>query len=267
MSSYGNMSPPVGGDVNKGTALLVVIVISFVLAILSVSGRMAVRVFIVRSVGWDDWTMILAAVSLPPIRAICVSLIHPEIAATISTAFNLEYLHDGGGRHQFYLSAAEGVDASKWSTLANLPFILATTLTKISICVMIVRITTSKHIKRALWVVVGLLVAINGACFIVIVGECRPIAAVWDYSLRGDCWSHNVLMSFALVQFSKYQSPDPCQHTDPCSLLDNHRPDLHLATYRRALEHQDQQGPEDRDLWANRARSVVSTPVSAANSC
>ena len=54
--------PPPGGDQNHGPALLAVAIVSTTLAIVTTIIRLLGRIFVVRSVGWDDYTIAAAAV-------------------------------------------------------------------------------------------------------------------------------------------------------------------------------------------------------------
>lgn len=49
--------------VNEGAGLLVVAWVEASLGLLLLAGRLFTRARIVQKVGWDDWTMIFAAVS------------------------------------------------------------------------------------------------------------------------------------------------------------------------------------------------------------
>lgn len=54
---------PPGGDINKGPLVLALAIVSTSLALLAVGTRIFVRVKIVRSVGWDDYAIVVAVVS------------------------------------------------------------------------------------------------------------------------------------------------------------------------------------------------------------
>ena len=62
--SYPMGPPPVGGDQNRGPALRDVTIVSFTLVVLALVLRMYSRRFLVRQVGWDDYTIIAATVRL-----------------------------------------------------------------------------------------------------------------------------------------------------------------------------------------------------------
>lgn len=56
-------SPPPDGDVNRGKVILIVGWLESALALVFLCGRLYTRIRINRSVGWDDWAMIVAYVS------------------------------------------------------------------------------------------------------------------------------------------------------------------------------------------------------------
>jgi hypothetical protein len=63
MAGYGTQGPPPGGNVNQGTSILIVIVVTFALVLLLFGLRLVTRIFIVRSMGWDDYTIIAATIT------------------------------------------------------------------------------------------------------------------------------------------------------------------------------------------------------------
>lgn len=215
MSSYpsAKSSPPADGDQNHGTRMLIVIVTTFTIVVVILCLRLSVRLFVVRSMGWDDYSIIAATVCLlHPFLYLSFILQNAlkliltwKIAATICNAFNLNYIHSGGGRHSYYLGIQGEINASKWSTLAQLPFIIATTFTKVSICFMIVRITNSKSLIRFMWAMIGALIAINLMGFIVVAARCTPFEAGWNYyTIQGKCWPHKVLEVQSYLQGGIY---------------------------------------------------------------
>lgn len=54
---------PPDGDVNKGPVVLAITYVTTSIALVAVALRMFVRVKIVKSVGWDDYAILLASVS------------------------------------------------------------------------------------------------------------------------------------------------------------------------------------------------------------
>ena len=128
------------------------------------------------------------------------------MCAAVQTSFVLEHVAAGGGRHAYYLSREQNTAQIKWSVLEQIPFIVATTLTKVSICLMIIHITNNKKLVRFLGVLVFLLASINAACLVGLLTQCRPLVAFWDYSVKGQCWNHSTLVVFDWLQGGKFDS-------------------------------------------------------------
>lgn len=55
--------PPLEGNQDKAPAIIIVATILVTLTTLFVLVRFAVRIWIVKAVGWDDWTILFAEVS------------------------------------------------------------------------------------------------------------------------------------------------------------------------------------------------------------
>ena len=128
--------PPPGGDVNKGPALAAVTTVIFTASLLSLCLQMFVRLYMIRSTAWDDYTAILATMS------ICMRLRHPflqsqicdtdeyQAVAAVNYAFIIKEVGEGGGRHAFYLGPQR---TAAVVNVATYPFLFATCITNISV--------------------------------------------------------------------------------------------------------------------------------------
>ncbi|CAD6593963.1 MAG: hypothetical protein ASARMPRED_008249 [Alectoria sarmentosa] len=179
----GKFAPPPGGDRNHGIALRDVTIVTFTLALFMSTMRLSARVFLVKKTGWDDWIMTLAT----------------SIAA-VQTSFILKCVASGGGRHQFYLSKEQQLNSTKWNTLSQIPLVVSNCLIKLSICFLIIRITNNRQLVKWMWALIGALVLVNGACFVNLLAQCRPIQAYWDYSIQHACWSEKILTDISWLQ-------------------------------------------------------------------
>ena len=54
--------PPPQGDYSKGTSIIIFDVVTVSIATIVVALRFAVRIWISKRLGWDDWTILAAAV-------------------------------------------------------------------------------------------------------------------------------------------------------------------------------------------------------------
>ncbi|KAF2791050.1 hypothetical protein K505DRAFT_249822 [Melanomma pulvis-pyrius CBS 109.77] len=168
---------PPGGDHNKGPALAAVNMVTFCVAVVIVTARVLYRALKIKQTSWDDYTIVLAL-----------------IAAAVNTAFIMKYVESGGGRHAIYLRM-KAVDVAKWSTIAQLPFIISTTLTKVSIALMILRIKpNSMRLRWSMAPLITIVVCVNIAGIVILAAGCRPFEANWNYaSVHRNCWPRKVL--------------------------------------------------------------------------
>lgn len=113
----------------------------------------------------------------------------------------MKYVEYGGGRHTVYLKM-KAVDVAKWSTIAQIPFIISTTLTKASIALMILRISNSKKLKWSMAPLIVIVVCVNLAGIIILTARCKPFEANWNYAIARDsiCWPNAVLKNQNFLQ-------------------------------------------------------------------
>ena len=62
MSDFG--PAPEGGDVNRGPSVTVCVTVLFTASLITTIVRMYVRKYIVRQIGWDDYTICVAMVRI-----------------------------------------------------------------------------------------------------------------------------------------------------------------------------------------------------------
>ncbi|KAF2245922.1 hypothetical protein BU26DRAFT_432477 [Trematosphaeria pertusa] len=177
MSQYAALEVPSNGDHSKGPALEAVNLASFCLAAVVVTARVLYRMVKTKQTSWDDYTIIISTV-----------------AAALNTAFIVKYVESGGGRHAYYLGMS-ALDAKKWSTVAQIPFILSTTLTKVSIALMILRISNSRKLKWSMAPLIAIVVCVNFTGLIMLVAGCTPFEGQWNYMIQRKCWPREAMMS------------------------------------------------------------------------
>ncbi|MCJ1237045.1 hypothetical protein MMC14_005029 [Varicellaria rhodocarpa] len=174
---------PPGGDRDRGYILVAVSVTTFAFVALSGALRLITRAFIIRQLGWDDF---------------CISL--ALLLSIVSTAFNVKQIHEGGGRHIYYLSPPHAIEARKWVDLAELFVFIITCLTKVSFCLFLMRIPNSKRVIYFLWLLIVALIVVNASCAIVYILQCRPMAALWNPTIEARCWSSNLYLIWGYIQ-------------------------------------------------------------------
>ncbi|MCJ1358483.1 MAG: hypothetical protein MMC33_008483 [Icmadophila ericetorum] len=132
--------------------------------------------------GWDDHMMILAV----------VFSIVDDFAFTI-------FFQAGIGRHILCLSEANVSTILKWLTITDVLDVAAVGCAKISVCLYIQRVlgnSISKLSLLLLRVLLGCIVLLHAADFLVFLLQCRPIQAIWDSQVPGTCYSMHTSLTF-----------------------------------------------------------------------
>ena len=96
-------------------------------------------------------------------------------------------VHYGLGRHTQFLTAEQSKTALKllWVGFCITPSAEATA--KISITLMLIRITTSTRWKCFFYTLIVSFIMITIATLIGILCSCKPVGLLWDLSLKGRC--------------------------------------------------------------------------------
>ena len=90
---------------------------------------------------------------------------------------------EGFGRHLYYIKQTpkQIPRATFWHVIWPPTFLLSVTLTRISVCLLLLRIFGVNHTwRRYLWGVAVLILAISILSFIMTFTQCRPYAKSWD---------------------------------------------------------------------------------------
>ncbi|MCJ1428622.1 hypothetical protein MMC29_006532 [Sticta canariensis] len=180
-------TPPPDGDQNRSGGLFATTLLVTCLAIILVTLRMIVRISIVKKVGWDDVTIILAALG------------HP-----IGSGLVIAQIAWGLGRHAFYLTNHEFREFQKFSYGEWLQTFATLTFTKISICLLLLRITISRGYIRSLQALIAALVLTNVVLTVLWIVQCRPNPErAWNNEIPGTCFTkgqlERIIISQALI--------------------------------------------------------------------
>ena len=184
MSSMG--PPPPDGDVNYGPGNVETIAVLCTISIVVVAMRFATRIWITKSLWWDDWTILLAL-----------------LGTVIGSALDFVEVHYGFGRHQYYLTAYQLQEFQKYTygewiqTFATLMWL------KVSICLFLLRIPTSKALIRPLQGAIAFLILSNVILTLLWILQCLPVAASWNMKISGKCFTKDQLREIILAQASE----------------------------------------------------------------
>ncbi|KZL70974.1 integral membrane protein [Colletotrichum tofieldiae] len=142
------------------SSLVVLLIITTVLRLWTRLGR--------RNVGLDDYTIAVSAVT-----------------ATTRYAFGVMQLRYGNGRHRFYLSDYNYMMLNMYGWWGQLFHFTSMAFLKVSLCLLAIRIQSSRTLKVLLYTVMAGSLVINFAVVAILLAECRP-AGFWRNDAQ--CW-------------------------------------------------------------------------------
>ena len=134
----------------------------------------------------------------------------------------------GLGRHSFFLTFNQkrNFHALSWADWVQTIVTLA--LTKVSICLFLLRIVDGRPFKLALYGLIAFLSLFSAVSLFLFIGVCRPLKAYWNVNVEGaKCLSDEQVMHIVLAQGSKslvftlkpYQRVRADQHTLVLSII------------------------------------------------
>ncbi|DAA78147.1 TPA_exp: Integral membrane protein [Trichophyton benhamiae CBS 112371] len=172
---------PPDGDVNKGHIIIILTWTGFSISLLLVIARIWTRVKVVRAFGWDDGFIILALA-----------------CAVVNAAMVTTSIAHGTGRHQFYLTKEQAMQADKYNWISQGFHVASTNWAKVSIMLFLLRII-GHATRQAPYFYGGMvfLSVVNFVCIFTIYGQCMPVESLWDHSIKGKCWNPRIQRDFA----------------------------------------------------------------------
>jgi len=186
------------------TTILVVATLLFALRLLARSMTPAKR-------GWDDHILIPSYLLLLALLAtlygtaylIYLSCSNILVILTNLTIYIVDVVQAGLGRHA---AAVVIEEPNKIKTFLFLLYLLdwfyvpSNMLSRLSICILYLRIFTDRWARAACWAVIAFLVANCVATIIAAQLECTPLEYIWDKSIpNGKCF--NQLLWYKLTNF------------------------------------------------------------------
>lgn len=176
-----SLEPPAGGDQNRGPELVAVIWVFTALASFVVSLRLFTRVKILKETALDDVFTILSLVLI----LVCTSVITASVSA-------------GMGRHGYYLSPHQRIQATKLNYISN-PFgIMAYSLPNLSVAIFLNRILRLPRLQK--WLLYSVPIAqcvIAGISCVLLFAQCTPSRFLWDPAIPARCLSATVLTGYS----------------------------------------------------------------------
>ena len=180
--SVSGLSPASGGDDRGASIIAMVVTVTFV-ASLAVALRFATRIWIIRSIGWDDYTILMAG-----------------LGEIIGAGLVIVQVHYGLGRHKYSLTKWQYIEFSKYSYGEWIQSFQTLMFTKISICFFLLRIPVEKHLIRPIQGAIVFLVVTNIILTLLWIFQCNPIASTWDKQIPGRCFTDAQLQRIIMAQ-------------------------------------------------------------------
>ncbi|KAL9101117.1 MAG: hypothetical protein Q9163_003594 [Psora crenata] len=125
-----------------------------------------------------------------------------KVTTVIGAGFiTCEVIVGGLGRHQYYLTLAQkrNFQALGWADWIQTFITLA--LTKISICLFLLRVVDARNVKLAIHGLIWFLILFTAIFVFLFVGVCRPLKAYWNINVPGAvCLSDLQVQNITLAQ-------------------------------------------------------------------
>ncbi|KAM5364456.1 hypothetical protein ACJZ2D_011516 [Fusarium nematophilum] len=173
MATFTGAPPdPLPPDENVGPVLLGVSGTLIVLVVTTTSLRIWVRCAL-RSLKWDDYTIVIAA--LLGIARFAIQVVQVGV---------------GNGRHIWYISKEDYMTNTMLGLIAIMLLFASMCFLKISILLLLLRLEGSRRLRYSIWAIIAGLVITNFGCNIIFLAECDRFEAYWTGV--GKCWDVRV---------------------------------------------------------------------------
>ena len=173
-----------------------------------VSLRFYVRARMMKKLWWDDFFLLLGLVRTSWLLR-CSGLIVLSCAALPRSASSMLVSILGWGRHVYYLSPEQRLFALEMAAFSVLFMMLSLMFAKLSICLLLMLVFMTNRVwnyrlwKRAMYIIMALIVATNLSSIILVCSQCKPVARLWNPNVSGTCWSKGPTLALYYYQGGK----------------------------------------------------------------
>nr|XP_001388563.2 P-type ATPase [Aspergillus niger CBS 513.88] len=175
--------------VGHSLAIFIVSAVTVGLAIICVSLRCFVRLYILRAFGWDDALVVTALALFIALGVLC--MMGPE-AGIGHTLADFESLH-----------ALQYAMIYWW--LGQMLYLWASAVAKVAIALALLRLAVRPLHRFILWAVIGTVICIGLVFWLILLLDCRPIGYFWGQINplnSGTCLPTNILLIIAYIYSS-----------------------------------------------------------------
>ena len=107
---------------------------------------------------------------------------------------------NGLGQHRYHLSNAEFSMFQKYSYLDWLQVFISLALSKISICLFLLRLSSFNRLEILLYALIAFLVLSTIPLTLLMALQCSPVDKYWSSEVAGHCFSKNAVEKIVIVQ-------------------------------------------------------------------
>ncbi|KAK3370421.1 hypothetical protein B0H63DRAFT_454593 [Podospora didyma] len=173
---------PPGADESNIGRLLGPVITLYVISFVLLTMRLTTRIHSKMRLGLDDITVALAL-----------------LISTINFGFILSAVPHGMGRHNYYVSLDDQLEASHMLFYSQMPWGWGVCFSKISIAFLLLRFKTTTRWRVFLYAMIAVQVASAISANVVQLTLCKPLAASWDFRITdGVCHYSNAHLSMWL---------------------------------------------------------------------
>ena len=128
-----------------------------------------------------------------------------QIAGIVGSAFLTKLVREGVGLHIYCMPRNKLPMIVKWSILSQIVNIFGIGLVKISVCLCVLRLIdrARKKLTVFLWVLITFCVVSHVAQVVLFVIQCRPMSAIWNSHINGQCFSAHVVYLAGYIGFGR----------------------------------------------------------------
>ena len=153
-------------DGNIGNVLLIPAAIFIIPSTATTALRLWARR---KSLGSDDWTILIAAV-----------------LTIVLDALSIVGVKHGKGRHVCALDEEAVAEIGRYSWINQIILFWALFFIKISVCLLVLRVKSTALLRWTSGIVTALMISSTVVACAALLAECRPVSAYWDRS-SGEC--------------------------------------------------------------------------------
>lgn len=146
-----------------------------------------------------------------------------QVCGYISTALSTIAVRNGNGKHFSLLTTEQQENTILYTTAAFCPGVISFGLPKMAVVILLTRLLNpGKYHKWFIWWLgIWCQLTLFATCG-VLLGQCTPTNSLWDFSVKGTCFSKSIQVAYCVYAGGK------AHYVPICSL---NRPLANLAKY------------------------------------